>query len=234
MKRIDLALISIALILQLTGCAGSQTVHSEAASGIVSSSTAVSVQAAVRSSRIPASSTDEMPMEISSESTEDASQSQEQAVSSAAQSAVSLEPPSSPEAMLPLESSTSTSLPEETNMKNAVIEVGNKRFSVTLADNEAAKAFAAYLPMTVQMSEMNGQEKFYGLPDNLPANSTERPSTIRSGEIFCWSGNTLVLFYSTFQNSYGGYVRLGTVEDTTGLAAALGSGNIEVTWSLTE
>lgn len=119
-------------------------------------------------------------------------------------------------------------------MNQMTIEVGGKTFSATLADNPAARAFTAYLPMTVQMGDLNEQEKFYALPDDLPADSTERPSTIRSGDIFCWSGNTLVLFYATFQNSYGGYVRLGTVDDPEGLAAALGSGNAKVTWSLAE
>lgn len=119
-------------------------------------------------------------------------------------------------------------------MSRITITVGGKAFSATLADNEAARAFTAYLPMTVQMGDLNGQEKFYGLPDNLSVNSTDRPSTIHSGEIFCWSGNTLVLFYNTFSNSYGGYVRLGTVDHPEGLAAALGSGNVEVTWSLAE
>lgn len=123
---------------------------------------------------------------------------------------------------------------EENNRIAVTLRVGEKDFSATLNDSEAAQAFIKYFPMTVKMEDLNRQEKFYALPDNLPADSIERPATIYNGDIFCWSGNTLVLFYSTFQNSYGGYVRLGVVNDPAGLAAALGSGSTEVTWTLAQ
>lgn len=122
---------------------------------------------------------------------------------------------------------------EGNNMLSINLQIGDKNFSATLINSESAQAFVNYFPMTVSMSDLNGQEKFYDLPEDLPATATERPSTIHSGEIMGWSGNTLVLFYSTFQNSYGGYVRLGTVDDPEGLAQALGSGSNEVTWTLT-
>ncbi|WP_165972417.1 cyclophilin-like fold protein [Paenibacillus piri] len=67
---------------------------------------------------------------------------------------------------------------------------------------------------------------------DLPVESTELPETIRAGEIMCWSSNSLVLFYHTFSNSYSGYVRIGYIKDVTGLASALGRGNVEVTFSL--
>ena len=82
------------------------------------------------------------------------------------------------------------------------------------------------------MSELNGREKYYHLPENLPAKLTETPATIRTGEIMLWSSNSLVLFYNTFSNSYGGYVKLGYVEDVTGFAAALGSGSVPVTFDI--
>ncbi len=82
------------------------------------------------------------------------------------------------------------------------------------------------------MSELNGREKYYHLPENLPSPVTEKPATIRAGEIMLWSSNSLVLFYSTFSNSYGGYVKLGYVEDATGLESALGSGSVQVTFTV--
>lgn len=230
-KQIYLTVLSVTFLLQLTGCAGSQQVSSEATvlpAAVVSSSAASPAQAPAQSSSAPVQSASEPPVEIQPESTAESSQSQEQPDSFAVQSAAPAERPISSEP------SASTSLPEETNMNRITIEVGGSTFSATLADNEAARAFTAYLPMTVQMSEMNGQEKFYDLPENLPANSTEHPATIRSGDIFCWSSNTLVLFYATFQNSFDGYVRLGTVDNPEGLAQALGSGNAEVTWTPTD
>jgi hypothetical protein len=63
---------------------------------------------------------------------------------------------------------------------------------------------------------------------------TEIPATIRAGEIMLWSSNALVLFYNTFPNSYGGYVKLGYVVDATGLADALGSGDVQVTFTVSD
>jgi len=37
--------------------------------------------------------------------------------------------------------------------------VGERRFAITLTDNAAARAFAAQLPLTLDMSELNGNEK---------------------------------------------------------------------------
>jgi hypothetical protein len=112
------------------------------------------------------------------------------------------------------------------------VTVGAKTFAAQMLDNETTRALLARLPMTVNMSELNGKEKYYVLPNDLPAETTETPATIYAGEIMRWSTNTLVLFYSTFANSYSGYVRLGRIEDIAGLVTALGSGSVLVTFSV--
>jgi len=122
--------------------------------------------------------------------------------------------------------------PGEKPMTPITISVNDSSFSAKLYDNETTRALLAQFPLNLHMSELNGREKFYDLPADLPAASTEKPETIQSGEIMLWSSNTLVLFYNTFSNSYGGYVRLGYIEDVTGLADALGSGNAQVTFTI--
>ena len=123
---------------------------------------------------------------------------------------------------------------EENHMTNITITVGDSVFSAKLIDNDTSKALLAQFPMTLNMSDLNGNEKYYHLANSLPSESTEKPAIINVGDIMCWSGYSLVLFYKTFSNSYGGYVRLGYIEDASGLAAALGSGNIQVSFAVSD
>jgi hypothetical protein len=48
------------------------------------------------------------------------------------------------------------------------IKIGSSNFVATLDDNPTATAFKALLPLTVEMQELNGNEKLYRLPNNLP------------------------------------------------------------------
>ena len=110
------------------------------------------------------------------------------------------------------------------------ITIGDKTFAATLYDNSTATAFKAKLPMTINMIELNGNEKYSDLSYNLPTNASN-PKTIQAGDLMMYGANTLVLFYKTFSTSYS-YTRLGRVDDPTGLAAALSNGNVTVTFEL--
>lgn len=68
------------------------------------------------------------------------------------------------------------------SMPKLAITVGDKTFVATLLDHATARAFTALLPMSVTMEELNGNEKFYRLPSNLPAQASIPPS-IRAGEL---------------------------------------------------
>ena len=107
--------------------------------------------------------------------------------------------------------------------------VGERRFSVTLADTGAARAFAARLPLTLDMTELNGNEKKVDLSKALPANPS-RPGTIRNGDLMLYGANTLVVFYLTFDSSYS-YTRIGRVDDPTRLAQALGPRSVRIEFS---
>jgi len=107
--------------------------------------------------------------------------------------------------------------------------VGERRMAVTLADTDAARAFAARLPLSLDMTDLNGNEKKFDLPEELPANPS-RPGTIRNGDLMLYGSNTVVLFYLTFDSPYS-YTRLGRVDDPNGLAQALGQRGVRVRFS---
>tara|TARA_R110000868_G_scaffold336708_1_gene597630 strand:- start:50 stop:349 length:300 start_codon:yes stop_codon:yes gene_type:complete len=93
-------------------------------------------------------------------------------------------------------------------------------------DNNTSKAFKELLPMTIQMTELNGNEKYYDLPKSLPTNSTN-PGSIKNGDLMLYGSKTLVLFYKTFPTSYS-YTKLGSIDDTAGLQKAIDAGNVSV------
>lgn len=110
------------------------------------------------------------------------------------------------------------------------ITVNSQTFSATLLDNSSAEAFKEMLPLTINMTELNGNEKYYDFPNSFPTNSSN-PGTIKNGDIMLYGSKTLVLFYKSFSTSYS-YTKLGSVDDATGLATALGTGNVKVTFEL--
>jgi hypothetical protein len=116
--------------------------------------------------------------------------------------------------------------PEESRMW---MTVGTRRFSITPADTEAAREFAAMLPLSIDMPDLNSNEKHAELPKALPT-SAIRPGTIRNGDLMLYGPRTLVVFYKTFDSSYS-YTRLGRVDDPAGLAQALGSGSVRIGFS---
>jgi hypothetical protein len=114
-------------------------------------------------------------------------------------------------------------------MTSIGVQIGEKVFTAHLEDNETARAFAAMLPLTLEMRDLNDNEKVIELPKRLPGGASN-PGTIREGDLMIWSSRSLVLFYKTFPTSYS-YFRLGRIQDTAGLVEAVGRGTVAVTFT---
>ena len=120
--------------------------------------------------------------------------------------------------------------PNDTVGNRLKIRVGSTAFTTTLLNNATVTAFKDLLPMTVAMSELNGNEKLYRFANNLPT-SALNPGTINTGDLMLYGANTLVLFYQTFPTSYA-YTRLGRVDNPAGLAAVLGASSVIVSFEM--
>jgi hypothetical protein len=110
------------------------------------------------------------------------------------------------------------------------ITAGSTVFTATLCDNEAGAAFKAMLPLSLNMADLNANEKYYDLPSALPG-APKNPGTINAGDVMLYGSGTLVLFYKTFTTSYS-YTAIAKIDDPSRLAAALGTGKVTVTFSL--
>ena len=106
------------------------------------------------------------------------------------------------------------------------VAVGSSTFSATLADSDTGNAFRSLLPLTLEMPDLNENEKHVSLPTSLPT-AAAAPGTLRVGDLMLYGSSTLVLFYETFRSSYA-YTRIGTIDDPSGLADALGRGTVTV------
>lgn len=106
------------------------------------------------------------------------------------------------------------------------ITIGTTVFTATLYDNASTAVFKAILPLTINMTELNGNEKYYDFPRPLPTNALVG-GDIKTGDLTLYGNNVLVLFYKSFNTSYS-YTKLGYIDNPSGLADALGYGNVIV------
>ena len=102
------------------------------------------------------------------------------------------------------------------------VVIDEKEYIVKLNDNKTSKSFIKLLPQELNMSELNGNEKYAYLDNKLPVNSYN-PKRINKGDVMLFGNNCLVIFYKSFDTSYS-YTKIGHIDNLPDL----GNGDVLV------
>ncbi len=116
------------------------------------------------------------------------------------------------------------------NMQNIIITIENKKYEAILYDNSTTKELIKKFPITITMSDLNGNEKYYNFSKSFPT-SSENVANINKGDIMLFGDNCLVIFYKSFSTRYR-YTKLGYIKNTEDLENSLGKGDISITFEI--
>ena len=116
------------------------------------------------------------------------------------------------------------------NMQNIIITIKNKKYEAILYDNSTTKELIKKFPITITMSDLNGNEKYYNFSKSF-STSSENVANINKGDIMLFGDNCLVIFYKSFSTRYR-YTKLGYIRNLEDLENSLGKGDIEITFIL--
>lgn len=114
------------------------------------------------------------------------------------------------------------------NMQNIIITIKNKKYEAILYDNSTTKELIKKFPITITMSDLNGNEKYYNFSKSF-STSSENVANINKGDIMLFGDNCLVIFYKSFSTRYK-YTKLGYIKNTEDLENSFGKGDIEITF----
>ena len=96
--------------------------------------------------------------------------------------------------------------PATSAVGDITLTIGDQSFTAKMEQNSTAEAFRALLPLTLEMQELNGNEKYHYLSQSLPTNRT-KVGTIHAGDIMLYGDNCVVVFYETWRQLRGGLLR---------------------------
>lgn len=116
------------------------------------------------------------------------------------------------------------------NMQNIIITIENKKYEAILYDNSTTKELIKKFPITITMSDLNGNEKYYNFSKSFYT-SSENVANINKGDIMLFGDNCLVIFYKSFSTRYK-YTKLGYIKNTEDLENSFGKGDINITFEI--
>ena len=116
----------------------------------------------------------------------------------------------------------------ETDNHTIMVTIGEQKFEAILEDNKTAEEFSSKLPVTFDMSELNGNEKYFNMDVSIHS-EPEQVGKIEEGDLMLYGSDCVVLFYDSFSTGYS-YTRIGKIKDVSGLREAVGKGNVTVSF----
>ncbi len=111
--------------------------------------------------------------------------------------------------------------------KTMKLKINKKTFTVKLNSGTAATELYSKLPLTLEMNELNGNEKYHYFDSDFHG-AEKAYSTIKAGDLMIYSGSCLVLFYDEIKSSPYEYIKIGEITDSSGLNNAVGNGNVTI------
>ena len=112
------------------------------------------------------------------------------------------------------------------NSQKMNIQIDNKTFTVIVENNKTVKELYQKLPITLEMSDLNNNEKYCYLDFTLPTDS-KSVKNIKKGDVMLFGNSCLVIFYKSFTTSYS-YTKIGHIETPADIETALGKKDIKV------
>jgi len=121
---------------------------------------------------------------------------------------------------------------DKSMIRKIAIKINGREFTATLEETETAQTFAKLLPLEKNMVELNGNEKYYDLHQNL-LSDPKQVGRVEAGDLMLFQNNFIVVFYKAHSTNYS-YTRIGKIDDPTGLAEAVGSGDVVMSFAAVE
>ena len=115
------------------------------------------------------------------------------------------------------------------NSQKMNIQIDNKTFTVIVENNKTVKELYQKLPITLEMSDLNNNEKYCYLDFTLPTDS-KSVKNIKKGDIMLFGNSCLVIFYKSFTTSYS-YTKIGYIENPADIEIMSDKKSIEVSFN---
>ncbi len=94
---------------------------------------------------------------------------------------------------------------------NLEVLINNKSYDAVLENNETVKELLKLMPLQVEMTDLNNNEKYFYMDKSIKA-SNNYTGKISKGDIMLYGDDCLVIFYKSFNTSYH-YTKIGHITD---------------------